>query len=505
MTTQGQVFLANGPVTGPGAVVASAGTLYLASPSNTYSGGTQVLSGNLNATNPGALGSGPVALEGNGTLSVQTSGSFPNALSLGSSASPTLRVQPSDVSGVTWIGPVQVTRSARIEASNFVITGLLTGGGVLTFQSTGLWFENNVPLPIELANPNNSYTGGTINASGGGPGAAVLADYNGSFGAGPITIQGGGTNTNAGVVALASGVTLANAIDAPGGLLLSNGDASVTGPITGTGIGLGAGTDGATLTVAGTLGGSADSYGRGLYVYGSWVVSVGTGTVLLDLASPATYAGQTGIVSATLDLGVQPNPLPPSTQVAFMNPGSLSTPSVLAVHANAQIGGLDGCIYPSLITIDHGAILTIALGNPGDLGSVLHGIDYGRWGTHVHRRRRECLSGHVRGRGLCGWRLQLCLRRAHADRGESRHAPDRARARRYGIRHRLERLDPEFGRSRSPQAADARSRSRERRGPARRRRRNDRPLSGPRDDARRRGRLAHSERGNEAPSRLCGA
>ena len=93
----------------------------------------------------------------------------------------------------------------------------------------------------------------------------------------------------------------------------------------------------------------------------------GTGTVVLDLSSPATYAGQTGIVSATLDLGQQENELPPSTQVSFLSAsGQLGVPSsVLAVHANTAIGSLlGGGIYPAAITIDHGATLTLAVGNP---------------------------------------------------------------------------------------------------------------------------------------------
>lgn len=351
-------FLAVGPVSGPGLLVVSGGSSYLENGANDYDGGTKVVAGALNVTSPGALGSGSVAVSGDGALYLTAgSWSIPNALAIGSPSTPLLWVQPAQQATITWAGPIDLTGPAKIEAVNFVLSGPITssgGGAVLTLQAS----SNG---PLELSNPHNSYSGGTIVAGMPSLGA-VVADYSSSFGTGPVTILGQTANTNAGLVELASGVTLANPIVAQGGAIFSNGSASIAGNVTGTGYYLGAGT-GATLEVAGTLGGSADSYGRGLCILGPYYVdSPGTGTVLLALASPATYAGATQIVNATFDLGQKPNPLPPATQVMFGTAGSGFPDSVLAVHANTEIRSLLG--NTGSITIDPGATLTIAVGTP---------------------------------------------------------------------------------------------------------------------------------------------
>ena len=70
------------------------------------------------------------------------------------------------------------------------------------------------------------------------------------------------------------------------------------------------------------------------------------------------------MTSGTLNLGPNENELPPTTQVQLSNMGAASPAAVLAVHANTAIGSLlGGYADAGTITIDPGAVLTVATGD----------------------------------------------------------------------------------------------------------------------------------------------
>ena len=178
-------------------------TLTLSSPSNTYTGGTNINSGTLNVSSDGALGNSSFGLIlHSGTL--QAGASFSTAR------------------------PLNLTGTGAIDTggNNLTFSGVISGGGSLSLLSAGTVILSGA----------NTYSGGTtigagVNLLGNTTslqqnithnGAALIFNqtasgtYSGSLsGAGPLTIQGAGTfylpgnsSTYSGAITLASGMEL---------------------------------------------------------------------------------------------------------------------------------------------------------------------------------------------------------------------------------------------------------------------------------------------------------
>ena len=141
----------------PGVVgMTGAGTLVLAGV-NTYSGGTVISSGVLQATNNSSVGSGPVALDGG----VFQSGAAGLVVSNGFAINTTGGAIDTQANTLTLSGPI---------GNGNGTTGALTKIGAGTLALAGV----------------NSYSGGTVIAAG-----TLQVSNNSSVGSGAVTLDGG--------------------------------------------------------------------------------------------------------------------------------------------------------------------------------------------------------------------------------------------------------------------------------------------------------------------------
>lgn len=134
---------------------------------NTYAGNTLIQQGTLSFSNVGALTSGSGVILSNGTTLIYTGGTaslgtVPLTVTTGIGT-----VQNSGGSGSTITFGGTITKANTIltftGSGNFIISGLITGGTTLNFNSD----LNVVGTTVTLTNANNDYTGPT-NVSGGG-------------------------------------------------------------------------------------------------------------------------------------------------------------------------------------------------------------------------------------------------------------------------------------------------------------------------------------------------
>ncbi|MBS0452586.1 MAG: autotransporter outer membrane beta-barrel domain-containing protein [Proteobacteria bacterium] len=285
---------------GPAQLISSDAGLLVLGGANTYTGGTAVKGGSVQVSTDGNLGAASGGLSLNkGTLI--TSATFASArnVDLGSD-------------GGTF---------APMAGTSLSLTGPISGPGMLTQGGSGT-------LVLSGA---NSYAGGTFLGNGV---LAVASDANLGAPGGPLEFGGGTLRTDAD---LSLATTRTVTVDAPGGLIDTNGHtATVAQTIGGSGglTKLGAGTlvlagnnayEGATTISAGTLqignGGSTGSFGagdvtnNGVLAFNrsdSSVVTntisgtgslqqIGAGTTALTGAN--TYTGGTTISNGTLQLG----------------------------------------------------------------------------------------------------------------------------------------------------------------------------------------------------------
>ena len=307
LSTNATFFLAN-QVSGPGSLTKT-GTAQLilgdintgvASPgaSNTYSGNTYILQGELQIRNNHALGFGKAVVSNGADLAFGGGvnyGTLTNAIDLnggdGKNNSGTLEVNDSNTSA-TYGGTINLLADSSVGSfnapSSFIISGPIIGPGLLKKL-------NHVNCTVILTCPTNSYSGGTSNVSGGtlqlGNGGVC-----GSLGTGPVANNGtlaynhsdnvtnnlaisgtgslthagsgtltlGGANSYSGTTAVNGGTLVVNGALAGGAVTVANkailgGYGTIGGPVTinsGGTLALGAGIGALTINNALNLGGT---------------------------------------------------------------------------------------------------------------------------------------------------------------------------------------------------------------------------------------------------------
>ena len=231
-----------------------AGALTIAN-ANSYSGGTVVLNGTLNANAAGALGIGPLTANG-GVANLTIAGSMNSATSLVTVSGGTLNLP---VAGAIGNNPITITSgNLNFGVTGAIGTGLLTlGGGTLDNTSAG-----PITLPNNLQNwsGNFAYAGATQNLSM-GTGAVTLSNN-------PIVTVSANTLTVGGAIS-GAGQSLTKAGN--GTLTLTSTNSSYSGGLTvnagtvivsGTGGNSSLGSGNTTVNAGGTLiGAAADSFG----------------------------------------------------------------------------------------------------------------------------------------------------------------------------------------------------------------------------------------------------
>ena len=293
-----------GSLVGTGALTKTGdGTVVLAGV-NSYTGGTVVDAGILAVTGAGTLGAeeGITSVNG-GTLDLGTTTQVQTALnqSGGTIANGTVNVNAYNLTGGTLAVGGIVNAGTAFTVAAGTVDGTLTGTGALTKVGDGT---------VVLAG-DNSYTGGTTILGGilalgnGGETGSVLSDI---------------TNDGVLIVNHSNGLT-------------------IEGVISGTGMFVQAGTgvtnlaavnnySGGTLITAGTLAGTATSFGTGAIVNNA--------TLIIDQTEDATFANTLGGIGSFVKTG---------------------TSTVTFIAANTYTGGT---------TVEEG---TLALAGSGTLGA----------------------------------------------------------------------------------------------------------------------------------------
>jgi autotransporter-associated beta strand protein len=206
-------------VTGVTVEVLGNSTLKL-SGTNTYSGGTIVLGGIIQATNNSSFGTGLITLD-----AATLMGDGVHNINIGN---------PIGVNNV--FAPASTVDNA---GAKLTLSGTVFGNGGLKFiDSSGSFFTSFNPSRTVLSG-SNTYTGGTTIS-----GTIVQANNNGAFGTGDVTLDAGTVQTKGTNLTLANNFILANTIGVPtfpsgsffGGFLDANGATlRITGNIAGPG------------------------------------------------------------------------------------------------------------------------------------------------------------------------------------------------------------------------------------------------------------------------------
>ncbi len=241
-----------------------------ASPTNTYTGGTTVRSGQLHLQNTTAAGpsTSTITVDDNASLVLDASGTYPYGLTLGSTyGGASLQ---SAVSGTTWGGSISLVSNAtgsdsianNASSSTFNISGCITG---TSLYSGGVSGTVNV-----LGCGTNSYTGQTTVASG--------------------TLKLGAAN------AIPSGYSSSALNVAASAILDLNGYSTGVGAMTGLGS-VNSSTGSPTLTCAQT--GASTFPGT---ISGNLALTMSGAGGNLTLAGYNTYAGSTIVQAGTLTL-----------------------------------------------------------------------------------------------------------------------------------------------------------------------------------------------------------
>ena len=190
---------------------AGTGTWALTNANNTYSGGTLVSAGRLNATGTGTLGSGTVTVSSGGEVQL-LGGTYGNAFNLTgtginqANAFGGTGTGPGALSlnlGAVVNGPVTINGATSISAAYLyfnlnsvagevgTINGQITGTGSLTIGN----LSNTQGGALTLTNTSNNWTGDTTivaSASGGGSGAALIIGATSATAAGGVIPHGAG-------------------------------------------------------------------------------------------------------------------------------------------------------------------------------------------------------------------------------------------------------------------------------------------------------------------------
>ncbi|HZU72761.1 MAG TPA: autotransporter-associated beta strand repeat-containing protein, partial [Acidimicrobiales bacterium] len=176
---------------------------------NTYSGTTEVVSGELDIANAGALGGGGlVQVDSGARLAFSASGTYTNPFSFGTGVAPTtVSIDPS-VAVALSTGAVTLNAGTTDVApgTNARFTAGSPIGGTGALSDSGAASSGGIFLTAA-----NTYSGGTTISSGSASSTGVTVENSGALGSGPVTIDHGGwlwLNNVGG-----SGLTFANTLN----------------------------------------------------------------------------------------------------------------------------------------------------------------------------------------------------------------------------------------------------------------------------------------------------
>ena len=279
-----------GQITGGGVLTKSGNGLLIVSDNNTYTGGTNVTSGVLSATNPSSLGAGTATLSG-GTLSLQA-GSYANAVN------------------VTQNADIDVSQSLQAAIGPLTITA-----GTLRLSSTDSSGNAYSLAPASVSLGGNA----TLNAApsaGGGAGTLVLGTASQS---GSMAVTSGGSNTINATLVLDGNV----GVNAASGAVLT-----LAGSVSDNGLGYGL-----------TLTGNGDLVLSGTAGYsGETVVDSGTLILTSPIAIPSGNALIVGANNASVPLGLLATFAPAGgSSPAVQSVSAVPEPSALALLAVAAL------------------------------------------------------------------------------------------------------------------------------------------------------------------------
>ena len=286
------------------------GTLILGS-ANTYSGGTMINSGTLMTTASGALGSGPLTINGSGsTLDLGNTNQNVGAVSITAGT-----IQNGTLTATSFT----VNNSAAL---TFPSTLILAGTGGLTKTNTGT-------LTLSDA---NTFSGGTTINSG-----TLTTTASGALGSGPLTISApnvtstlslGASQTVSSLTSNQSGTGTASVNVAFGAKLTSTGPLSATGTLSLPGFGT-TEIDGApTLNNNSTL--KLTTRGTLRFNATSGTATVGTGATV------------TIVAGGTLELAGSVSALSSGANRVNVTNTSIAAAGLLVSGANQRVGGIDG-------------------------------------------------------------------------------------------------------------------------------------------------------------------
>jgi fibronectin-binding autotransporter adhesin len=285
------------------------GSLVLSGPSNYAGGFTNDGTGDVNPTNNGAFGTGPVVSNA-GQLYATATTTFGNSLALNNS---TLRIGGGNNRMITWNGPVTATGASGINADGG--TGGMTLGS--TLDIAGATFTSFANGTTHSINGDITGTGGNLNVTGGTLQLAGDATHTGT-----TTISGSATLLLRTTGTLAGNVV----INTSGNFAVRNTETWVrTGTITGDGTGQINLNTGTNAELAGPISGVANittnSAGTNVIISGaiSGTANVNVaGTSTLTLTGANDYSGNTTVSGGMLALGAA-NALPDASPVSIGN------------------------------------------------------------------------------------------------------------------------------------------------------------------------------------------
>ena len=378
-------------------VKAGTGTLVLATPGNSYDGGTTLSGGILQANASGTLGSGAVALTGGGVR-----------LGLGDGVTLANNITISSATGTAGQGLIEGPAGAAGSATltgPIAISSALTGGGHFANRSTSGTGTFNIQGAITSSVAVVHRTG-TVTYSGGGSyadfqvtGTAALGAANGLAANAVVTLGAsaagtldlaGYSQTLAGIAKGANAATIGNSSTTADALLTTTGTSTYAGVIKDA---LGAGTRKLALTVSGgtlTLAGANTYTGATIVSAGTLALAAGSEASPVTVHSAAALGFTVGspvtsTSSLTLDTGAKINIT-----------GAPSSPASYTLITAA--GGIAG--MPVLETSIAGYSLALESGNTVlKLNYTGGAADYASWAS-AHSIAGEPAAGDFDHDGL---------------------------------------------------------------------------------------------------------